>query len=150
MRGLIGIIFFVQFVLVCIFIDKIDNFCSYTLKIDSAIICILSLLVFMKGCHLMWTSRHVRPVLSNLIYLWGGNDSSDEEYKSIERLKKYRDGKLSIMDNESAAKEYKKTLWLDGLGTTSGKSTKRAKKYINGKLSIMDNESAYKFLKGEE
>ena len=64
---------------------------------------------------------------------------------NIDRMKEYRESKLSTMTTSEAANEYKATAWLDGY--CEGKSTQSAIRYIDSKLSAMTNEEGYQWLK---
>ena len=74
-------------------------------------------------------------------------NKGNSEEKHIERIKGYRDSKLGMMGNEEAAKEYKKTAWIDGVTSGGGKNTERTKGYVNSKLGNMSNEGGYEWLK---
>jgi len=76
--------------------------------------------------------------------------SNDSDTSNIDRVKAYRESKLSTMSNEKAASEYKKTAWIDGLDANPGSNVSSAKKYINSKLSTMSNETAYQWLKSRK
>jgi hypothetical protein len=77
----------------------------------------------------------------------GTPSECDDEHKHIERVRQYRNSKISLMSNETAAKELKSTMLLDGVESLGGKHSKRAAEYVNSKLSMMDNESALKWIK---
>lgn len=71
-----------------------------------------------------------------------GSNSSD----NVDKIKNYRNAKFSSMTNDEAADTYKKTAWVDSLGST-GKNTAKTRNYINAKLTTMDNDSALKWMK---
>jgi hypothetical protein len=66
---------------------------------------------------------------------------------NIEKFKQYRDAKLSAMSNYAAAEEYKKTAWVDSLGSDNGRHTQSARRYINSQLASKTNEQGYNWLK---
>lgn len=80
-------------------------------------------------------------------YEYDYNTSSNNS--SIDKAKRYRESKFANMSNETKAKEYAKTAWIDGLDSNQGKNVESAKRYIDSKLSAMDNEAGYKWLKNE-
>ena len=158
-RGLVGIIFFVQFFFLAFNYGTLEHFFSevnYSHLYEGGrdlywveniyFISVMSLIALIKGCHLIYTSPFDGILTAMSV---GVAKPMDGEYNNIERIKRYRDDKLSMMDNETASKEYRKTMWIDGVDSSSGKNTTRAKNYIDSKLGVMDNESAYKYIKGE-
>jgi len=73
--------------------------------------------------------------------------SSGDDTENIDRIKRYRDSKLAAMTNSDAAKEYKKTAWVDGLTSDSGPHTQATRRYINAQLAAKTNEQGYQWLK---
>jgi hypothetical protein len=112
---------------------------------------IASLIYFIKGLYFLRT-MHVEKLstfempLSEL-FRTPSCDTEDSEYSNIDKIKKYRDSKMTTMTNEQAAEEYKKTAWLDGLTSDSGKNTQSVKRYVNSSLAAKSNEQGYQWLK---
>jgi hypothetical protein len=71
----------------------------------------------------------------------------DGNSSNIERMKQYRDAKLSIMENSLAAEEYKKTAWVDGLTMDGGKHTQTTKRFIDASLAAKTFEEGYLWLR---
>lgn len=155
-RGLIGILFIVLVVLFAFNMESIKVDIYYWETKDNGelfwynnfeAICIALFVVFIKGCHLIWTSNLRNPLL---ILASGSGCGSGGNRANLERVKNYRDSKMTFMTNEAAANEYKQTAWLDGMDSYSGKNAERAKDYLNSKLQFKDNESALNYIKGKK
>jgi len=120
------------------------------------------ILYWFKGLNLTFISgrltkeEYEETPFGNVI--WGGESfasynaqlSNSGKGTNIDRLKEYREAKMSTMTKEQRADEYRKTAWIDGLDSNNSKDTNSAKDYINSKLSTMDNETAYKWLKNQK
>jgi len=159
MRALLGIIFFVQIFVLMFFPEWIKDYISnleYANAYESGrslyffenkgFFYFVSLVLFLKGCHLLWTSKYHGFIVQWNAWTYSG-DSGTGQYQNIDRVKAYRNSAMNLMTSEDAAKEFKQTAWLDGVDSCSGENAERAKKYINSTLSLKDNESALKWLK---
>jgi hypothetical protein len=71
----------------------------------------------------------------------------NSEFSNIDKIKKYRDSKMTTLMNSDAVGEYKKTAWLDGLTSDSGKNTQSLKRFVNASLAAKSNEQGYEWLK---
>ena len=71
----------------------------------------------------------------------------DGDESNLEKMREYRDSKMSAMMNNEKVIEYTKTAWIDGLTSYNGKSTQSVKRYINAQLSCKSNEDGYLWLK---
>ena len=69
---------------------------------------------------------------------------SNGEFNNIQKALEFRNSKMSMMDNESAAKFLMETSRLNNV-----MSNEKAASYINSKMAWMDNNSMINFLKGE-
>jgi hypothetical protein len=115
------------------------------------ILSLFILALFAKGLYYLFT-MHVESVpsidetsLIEKLTIGGGPSNNDED--NIDRIKKYRDSKLSAMPNSKAAAEYKKTAWIDAIPKHGGSRTQSVRRYINSQLSAKSNEQAYEWLK---
>ncbi len=74
----------------------------------------------------------------------GPYQGSSQGLSNIEKAYKYRDSKMAMMDNETAAKFQMETSSLNNVFMNE-----RATSYMNSKMSMMDNESKLDVLKGK-
>ena len=109
----------------------------------------------LKGAYFILTCNHEeadkvygKPLANFWSGLRFGRSSSDDGGEdNIDRLKKYRASKMSVMNNEQSVNEYRQTAWLDGMTNNGGRNAQNTKRYINSKLSTMSNEQAYNWIK---
>lgn len=109
---------------------------------------LIGIFIFIKGCHLLWTSS-----FQEFLIIWiagSGCENYKNNHSNLQRVKEYRDSKMTFITNEAAANEYRQTAWLDGMDSYSGRNVERAKDYLNSKLQFKDNESALNYIKGKK
>jgi hypothetical protein len=123
---------------------------------------VVIIIYWVKGLNLTFISgglteeQYAETPLGNVV--WGGRSfasynselSNSGSKSNIDRLKEYRESKMSTMTKEQRADEYRRTALIDGLESNSTKNANGAREYINSKLSAMDNETAYKWLKNQK
>jgi len=109
-----------------------------------------ALIYLVKGVYFI-TSAHTgkNPVFENSLREKFSKSCSgfDGDNKNIERIKAYRESKLSTMMNSEAAEEYKSTAWIDSLAANGGKKAQATIRFIDSQLAARSNEDGYNFLK---
>lgn len=82
----------------------------------------------------------------------GGKDLSvfgNSAYPNINRVLKYREGKMGLMTNDQATQYLMQTSKLDNLYGSNGPNTKRTLDYIEGRIGLMSNDTAIDFISGK-
>jgi len=89
----------------------------------------------------------VRGIYFLYPYFISGSSNTSFNTSSIDRVKSYRNAKLSTMDVSDASEEYKKTAWVDSFQNSDSPQVTRVMNTINSKLSILSQNDGYDSLK---
>ena len=129
--------------------EKQSGFMSSLVEFLFFAIIFISLIYLIKGIYFLCTIHIERNTVFEIpiSVMFSKPSTGFEDKDNIDRIKKYRDAKLSTMMNSEASEEYMKTAWIDSLEKNKGTSTQTVIRYINSKLAAKSNEEGYSWLK---
>lgn len=79
------------------------------------------------------------------------SDSGSSDLSNIERVLSYRDNKMALMDNRSAAEYMSGTGHVDlMISRPELRQGRKTLSYMNNKIALMDNETALNYIRGNK
>lgn len=114
------------------------------------VLAVLALIYLIKGVYYLTSlTTEKNPVFETSLREKFNKPYSgyDGDGDNIEKMKVYRDSKLTCMSNKVGAEEMKQSVSIDSLLSCKGKSTQSVRRYVSSELSAKSNEEGYQWLK---